>query len=55
MKSVLKKTIQWILLIVLLLGILIQTLGFWNYNPPTVAGRTKIGLMIGLEIGRAHV
>lgn len=48
MKSVLKKTIQWILLIVLLLGILIQTLGFWNYNPPTVAGRTKIGLMIGL-------
>ena len=48
MKSVLKKTIQWILLIVLLLGILIQTLGFWNYNPPTVAGRTKFGLIIGL-------
>lgn len=43
-----KKTIQWILLIVLLLGILIQTLGFWNYNPATVAGRAKIGLMIGL-------
>lgn len=39
-----KKTIQWILL----LGILIQTLGFWNYNPATVAGRAKIGLMIGL-------
>lgn len=48
MKSVLKKTIQWILLIVLLLGILIQTLGFWNYNPPTVAGRAKIGLMTSL-------
>lgn len=39
MKSALKKTIQWILLIVLLLGILIQTLGSWNYNAPTVAGR----------------
>ncbi len=48
MKSALKKTIQWILLIVLLLGILIQTLGFWNYNPPTVAGRAKIGLMTSL-------
>ena len=48
MKSALKKTIQWILLIVLLLGILIQTLGFWNYNAPTVAGRAKIGLMTSL-------
>lgn len=44
MKSALKKTIQWLLL----LGILIQTLGFWNYNPPTVAGRVKIGLMTSL-------
>ena len=48
MKSALRKTIQWILLLCLLLGILIQTLGFWNYNPTSVSTKTRIGMVISL-------
>lgn len=48
MKSALRKTIQWILLLCLLLGILIQALGFWNYNPTSVSTKTRIGMVISL-------
>lgn len=48
MKSALRKTIQWILLIGLLLGVLIQTLGFWNYNPTEVSTKTRIGIVISI-------
>lgn len=48
MKSALRKTIQWILLLCLLLGILIQTLGFWNYNPTSFSTKTRIGMVISL-------
>ncbi|MDK6257044.1 hypothetical protein QP192_26840, partial [Escherichia coli] len=36
------------LLLCLLLGILIQTLGFWNYNPTSVSTKTRIGMVISL-------
>lgn len=48
MKSTLKKAFQWILLLCLLLGVLIQTLGFWNYNPTSISTKTIIGMGISL-------
>lgn len=48
MKTTLRKVFQWILLLCLLLGVLIQTLGFWNYNPTAVSTKTRIGMVISL-------